>query len=155
MRTTLALFTIGVLVLAGCGGDDDSGDNGSLSDSQAAAAQRAIDQGDAEGFTLDEGCVNDLAAQLDDADAQLLADAGPDENPDLSEEGEQLSDQLLGCVDEDALVDLFIEQIEAEGQQVDDDCVRDALSEFDLADSLQAEEPPPELIEAVLGCIEL
>ena len=60
------------LALAGCGSDGDSGD-GDLGGPQAAAAAATIESASNSGLQLDEGCVNDLAAQLSDADAEAIA----------------------------------------------------------------------------------
>ena len=154
MKKIISALAVGALALAGCGGDDGGGD---LSGPQQQAVDQLLDSTGEAGFSVERGCVEDLAADLSEEDAQAIVAAGPDGDADLSAEGEALSDQLLSCVDRDDLIDTFIEQIEASGQDVDDDCVRDALEGMDIASMIASggDEPPAELIEAVLGCVEL
>lgn len=148
MRTSVVIFTsVITLVLAGCG--DDGGPE--LSSDQAAAAQIVIDSAAEDGVTLDENCVEEVAAQLSDADAALAAE---DDTAVLSPEGEALGLQLLDCADEDAIVDLFLAEIGAEG--VDEECARDALADFDVAEILrnagEDTAPPEGFIEALEPC---
>lgn len=152
MKTTLtATLAAGLLVLAACGDDDDG-----ASGVQGEAASQAIEAAQAEGLALDEGCVNDLAAQLSDEDAQAIIDAGPDGDADLSPEGQALTAELLTCVDQDELIDVFIQGLEESGQEVDENCVRENLEGVDLSSALGSEdEPPAELINAVFECVEL
>jgi hypothetical protein len=110
---------------------------------------------DEAGIELDRSCVEEIAAQLTDEDAQAIVDAGPDGDADLSAEGEALQADLFTCMDQSAIIDLFIQGIEESGQEVDDDCVQDALKDVDLAPLLESGEPPAEVVEAVLGCIDL
>jgi len=148
MRTTLVIFTsVIALAVAGCGDDDGP----KLSSDQAAAAQSVIDSAAEGGVPLDEDCVNEVAAQLSDADAALAVE---DDTAVLSPEGEALGAQLLDCADDDAIVDLFLAEIGAEG--LDEDCARDALADFDVAEILrtadEATEPPEGFIEALEPC---
>ena len=148
MRTSVVILTsVFALAVAGCGGDDGP----ELSSDQAAAAQSVIDAAAEDGVTLDEDCVEEVAAQLSDADAALAAE---DDTAVLSPEGEALGVQLLDCADEDAIVDLFLAEIGAEG--VDEDCARDALADFDVAEILrnagEDTEPPDGFIEALEPC---
>jgi len=154
MRTRrIAPLLVGGLLLAACGSD-----SGSPSGAQGQAADAAISAAAAEGFELDEGCVNDLAGQLSDDDAQAIADAGPDGDADLSPEGEELSLQLLTCVDSDALVDQFIAGMNESGEAFDEACARERLEDFDIAALVAAgegAEPPDDLIRAMIDCIEI
>jgi hypothetical protein len=148
MRTSVVILTsVFALAVAGCGGDDGP----ELSSDQAAAAQSVIDAAAEDGVTLDEDCVEEVAAQLSDADAALAAE---DDTAVLSPEGEALGVQLLDCADEDAIVDLFLAEIGAEG--VDEDCAREALADFDVAEILrnagEDTEPPDGFIEALAPC---
>lgn len=154
MKKFIGALAVGTLVLAGCGDDDGGAD---LSGAQQQAVDQLMDSAGEAGFSVELGCVEGLAADLSEEDAEAIVAAGPDGDADLSAEGEALSDQLLSCVDEDDLIDTFIEQIEASGQEVDDECVRDALDGMDIASMIASggDEPPAELIEAVLGCVEL
>ena len=111
MRRTLTIAALAAgLMLTACGSDGDSGSD--LSESQAAAAQSAIDGAAEDGLTLDESCVNDIAAQLSDEDAELAAG---EDDAELSPEGEALTVSLLTCADEDALVDVFIQGLSESG----------------------------------------
>ena len=148
MRTSVVILaSVVALAVAGCGSDDGP----ALSSDQAAAARSVIASAAEDGITLDEDCVNEVAAELSDADAALAAE---DDTAELSAEGEALGVQLLDCADEDALVDLFLAQIGAEG--VDEDCARDALADFDVAEILrnagEDTEPPEGFIEALEPC---
>jgi hypothetical protein len=148
MRTTVVVLTsVLALAVAACGSDDGP----ELSSDQAAAAQAVIDSAAEDGVPLDEDCVNEIAAQLSDADAALAAE---DDNAELSAEGEALGVQLLDCADDDAIVDLFLAQIGVEG--LDEECARDALADFDIAEILRSAgedpEPPEGFVEALEPC---
>jgi len=147
---TIAALTAG-LALTACGSDGDSGSD--LSEAQAAAAQSAIDGAAEDGIALDESCVNDIAAQLSDEDAELAAAEGDDE---LSPEGEALTVSLLTCADEDALVDLFIQGMSESGPTLDEDCAREEIQDFDVVEILTAagegSDPPQDFIEALTPC---
>jgi hypothetical protein len=147
---TIAALTAG-LALTACGSDGDSASD--LSEAQAAAAQSAIDGAAEDGITLDESCVNDIAAQLSDEDAELAAAEGDDA---LSPEGEALTVSLLTCADEDALVDLFIQGMSESGPTLDEDCARDELERFDVVEVLTAagegSDPPQDFIDALTPC---
>lgn len=153
MRTRrMAALAIGGLLLAACGGDD-----GGAGGAQGQAADAAMVAAAQEGFTLDEGCVNDIAAQLSDEDAQAIVDAGPDGDADISAEGEALSLELLSCVDSSALVDQFIEGMSESGEDFDEACVRERLEDFDIAELVAegGEAPPTDLVQAMIECIDL
>jgi hypothetical protein len=102
---------------------------------------------------LDESCVNDVAAQLSDEDAEIIASGGDEE---VSAEGAALSLELLTCVDEDALTDMFVDGMSQSGQDFDEDCVREQLENFDVAELVtasQAGSPPADVIAAMTECI--
>ena len=149
-KTIISVLAAGTLVLAACNSDD-----GGASGVQGEAAQQAIDQAADEGIELDEGCVNDLANDLSDEDAQAIVDAGPDGDADLSETGEATTAELLDCIDPDALVDLFIQGMLESGEDIDEDCVREALEDIDLTGVINGEDPSTELITAVVECTNL
>jgi hypothetical protein len=156
MKRTSAIVAILVLGLAACGSDGDSGSG--LTDDQEAAAASAIDEAEAGGIELDEDCVNEVAAQLSDDDAAKAAAAGPGENAELSPEGEALGLELLGCADEEALIDLFIAGISESGQAFDEDCAREKLEGLDVSDlaaASQGGDPPEELIAALMECADI
>jgi hypothetical protein len=134
------------LALTACGSDDGA----AVSGPQADAAQAAIDSAAEEGLTLDEDCVNDLAAQLSDEDAETAAADG---DAALSPEGEALTVQLISCADPDELIDSIIGAMTDGGAMIDEDCARDALEDLDLG-SLDptGDEPPAEFVEALTPC---
>ena len=155
MRKSSAIAAILVLGLAACGSDGDGGSG--LTDDQAAAASSAIEEAEAGGVELDEDCVNEVAAQLSDEDAAKVVAAGPGEDADLSPEGEALGLELLGCADEDALIDLFIAGMNESGETFDEDCAREKLEGLDVADlaaATQGGDPPEELISALIECVD-
>jgi len=144
-----ATIAVVALTFAACGSDD--GD--SASGVQGEAADAALAVAAEEDFELDEACVNDIASQLSDEDAQAIIDSGGDD-ADLSPEGEALSLDLLSCLDNDALVDQFIAGMTAEGQEVDEDCVRKNLEDFDLTEVVASAEPSSEMVAALIECFE-
>ena len=171
------LFTTivaGVLVLAACGSDSSSDSADSSDSGNSVAVTEAVDapggaQGEAaaaaiasakdQGIDLDENCVNELASQLSDEDAQAIADAGPDGNADVSDEGTAIGTQLLGCADNGQIVDAFIAELKTSGQEFDEQCVRDGLKDIDLAALAASEDgqsgTPEEVISAVYSCFDL
>lgn len=153
-KKIISALAAGVLVLAACGSDS----GGRASGAQGDAADAAIAAAKEEGVELDEDCVNDLAGKLSDEDAEAIVAAGPDGDADVSAEGEAIGTQLLGCLDNEQLIDLFVSQISASGQAFDEDCVRDGLKDLDLADLASSEEgdgAPTEVINAMFKCFEL
>ena len=154
MKKTLAIgVAIVGLVLAGCG--SDGGSNGDLSGAQADAAAATLDQAESGGLTLDEECVNDLASQLSDDDAEKIA---ANDNAELSPEGEALGMELLGCADQDALIDLFVKGLTGSGgEAIDEGCARDKLKDVDIAELVASSEggdPPADVIAAIAECID-
>jgi hypothetical protein len=150
-RTAIAIAIAAATVLTACGSDDSSS---SISGPQADAAQAAIDSAAEEGITLDEDCVNDVAAQLSDADAELAAAGG---DAELSPEGEALTVELVACADPDELIDSIIGNLGADGTSFDEGCVREALQGLDLSALVAAgegDEPPAEFVEALIPCFE-
>lgn len=150
-RTAIALALAAATALTACGSDDSSS---SISGPQADAAQAAIDSAAEEGVTLDEDCVNDVAAQLSDADAELAAADG---DAELSPEGEALTVQLVACADPDELIDVIIGSMGDDGAMFDEDCTREALRGLDLSTLMAAgdgDEPPAEFVAALTPCFE-
>jgi hypothetical protein len=145
-----ATIAVAALVLAACGSDGDGGASGVQGEAADAAMALAAD----EDFELDESCVNDIAKQLSDEDAQAIVDSGGGD-ADLSPEGAALSLQLLGCIDGDALVDQFIAGMTADGQEVDEDCVRENLEGYDLAEVAASGQPSDEMVAALIPCFDL
>jgi len=148
-RTAAITIAIAGLLLAGCGSDSSGGASGP----QGEAAQTAIDSAAEGGVQLDEDCVNEVASKLSDEDAEIIAGGGDEE---VSAEGAALSLELLGCVDEDALTDMFIDGMSQSGQEFDEDCVREQLENFDVAELVtesQGGEPPADVIAAMTECL--
>jgi hypothetical protein len=142
---TIAAITAG-LVLTACGSDDGA----AISGPQADAARAAIDSAADEGLALDEDCVNDLAAQLSDEDAERAAADG---DAELSPEGEALTVQLISCADPDELIDGIIAAMTDGGAMIDEECAREALEGLDLGSLVSTgDEPPAEFVEALTPC---
>lgn len=160
-RTSIIATLTLVVVMAACGSDsasdggsDSASDGGSeLSEFQSAAAQSAIDAAAQDGVTLDESCVNDVAAQLSEDDAALAAE---DPDAELSAAGEALGLELLSCADPDEIIDLFIASLAESGQQFDEACAREQIEEFgvtELVASADQDGPPAELVQALMECV--
>jgi hypothetical protein len=151
-RLFAPVIVVAGLTLAACGGSD-----GGTSGAQSEAAQQTIDAAKDAGFDLNEGCVNDIAGQLSDDDAQAIVDAGPDGDPDVSTEGSALANQLASCLSQEDLLDEFIIGMKADGQAFDEACVRENLKNFDLR-ALAAQgnnaAPTDELLAALFECFD-
>jgi hypothetical protein len=149
-RAVVSTVLVAGLAVTACASSDSAS-----GDLQSAAAQQTIDAAKEAGFDLDEGCVNAIADQLSDDDAQAIVDAGPDGDPDVSPEGSALAGQLGGCLGQAALLEEFISGMKADGQEFDEACVRDNLEDFDLASiATQGENAAPtsELFAALVDC---
>jgi hypothetical protein len=153
MRKALAIgITAAALLMAGCGSDSSSDDT---ADPRTDAAKAVVDAAEAQGFILDEACVNDLTAQLSDDDATKLAAGGGD--ADLSPEGEALGSKVIQCAAKDSLVELFISGLKGSGQNVDEDCAREKLQDVDIAQvvaSTQSADASKDLIAALAPCFD-
>ena len=105
-------------------------------------------------MTLDQGCVEEVAAQLSEEDAQLAAD---DPDAELSAAGESLGVELLSCADENEIIDLFIAGMSEGGAPLDEDCARAALQDIDvkeiIASAGSGDDVPPELVTALTPCL--
>ena len=149
MKRTIMIVTLAAATaLAACGSDDSS----SISGPQADAAQSAIDSAAEGGVTLDSDCVNEVATQLSDADAELAAADG---DAELSPEGEALTIQLIACADPDELIDGIIDAM-GDDDTLDKDCARDALKDLDLTSLMASsgDEPPAEFVAALTPCFQ-
>ena len=69
-----------------------------LSAIQAQAATIGLQGAAADGAALDGPCYVAIVAQLSDADAQLIVDAGVGGSPTLSAAGEALGNQIQSCI---------------------------------------------------------
>jgi len=113
MRTRLfGAIAVAALALSACGGDDDGGGNGrgdggggggSAQDRVADMMIDALDEASEfegiEGVEIDEECIRDRVDELSDADAQAFLDAGPDGDPEMSDEAETIGAAMLDCID--------------------------------------------------------
>ena len=90
-----ALAVVAPLGLVACGDDDDGG---SLSGDQQEGVDSMTEILEDLGAEVDADCITDLASQLSDDDAAALAEAGVDGDPELSDEGEALGEQVEDCV---------------------------------------------------------
>jgi hypothetical protein len=141
MRTRLlGSIAIATLALAACGGGG-GGD-------QDEVADMIIDAAADEDFQLDEGCVRDVASKLSDDDAAKMLEAGPDGNPDLSEDADALASDMFSCVDTDQMVDQLVEQMGDEG--FDADCLKEVLADFDPEALANGEMP-----DGMFDCVDL
>lgn len=126
-------------IAAGCGG-------GSGGD-QDEAADLFLDAGAALDLDLDEDCVRDLTARLSDQDAAAIVESGQTGEPDLSDEGDAIADEIFGCVDVDSYLDREIRSFTDNDDSIDPDCLRRELEGLataaEIADSL---------IDAAIAC---
>jgi hypothetical protein len=146
MRRITALLASSVLLVAACGDDDDDS-AGSVQDD---AADELVQQMDDEDIDADEGCVREAFADMSDDDAQMIVDAGSDEDPDLSPEGLAIVAQATAsCASGEDMIDTIIEGLP---ENVDGDCVRDRLADADFGEILSSGTMPPEIQEAITEC---
>lgn len=137
---------VGALVLSACGGGGGPQDE---------VADMVLDEMSGEDVEMDEECVRDAAQELSDDDAQKILDAGPGGNAtDLSPEADAAANSLINCVDTDAIVDQMIDEMvdDAGAENVDVDCLKEALSGLDLA---TFDEGSPEMMSALFECISI
>mgnify|MGYP001817806181 CR=1 FL=1 len=138
MRTQIiASLAAATLLFSACGGS---------SGSQGEVADLMIEDAEAGGIELDEGCVKDIAGELSDEDAEKMVAAGVDGEADISAEGQALGLKMLSCVDTDALVDQMVAEL---GDEIDADCLKDALKDVDLSAGEEA------LFGAMMQCANL
>jgi hypothetical protein len=174
MRTTKKLATAAAIaaitLLAACGGDD----GGDSADGRDVITGQLMEVIGGDGAEADEDCVRDVVAQLSDEDVEKIVEAGPDGDPDVSAEAEDIGMQLAECVTDfgdsldsvepgdvdipeglevtDAMVDVMVSQMEASGLKVDRDCIGEALEGQDLA-ALAEAEMTPEVMQSLMGCV--
>ncbi len=136
--STVAVASIATLALIGCGSSTSS----SASDGSTAAAsdvdvvvQRGADQLEAQGYTVDRGCIKAIVSQFSPADLALTLAAfdNPQSSyPELSAEGKALEDELQTCLAATAdptlvaqVVDILVHS--ADGDQLDASCLSERL----------------------------
>lgn len=114
---------------------DTGGGTGNLDAQRNLIVDFSIEQAAVGGFTLDRGCLEALAVQLSDEDAALLAasaQAGGEDDPELSPAGEALGEQLIGCAVTDAdpaLQEAAVDAVMAssDGATLERPCVENAF----------------------------
>ncbi len=90
-----------------------------------------------QGIEFDRGCVEDLAGELSDDDAEAIVDAGTEGDAEISAEGEAIGDRVFTeCVDLSSYRDAIIEQFEGD-ETVDADCLRDAMGDASTVEELE------------------
>lgn len=94
--TAVAALALAGFSVAACGDDDDSSGGGGR---QGDVADEMIEVLEREGIEVDEDCVRDIADQLSDEDAEAIADAGVEGDPEVSDAGNELGEKLFDCVD--------------------------------------------------------
>ncbi len=159
-----------VSLLAACGGDD----GGDSADGRDVITGQLMEVIGTDGAEADEDCVRDVVAQLSDEDVDAIVAAGPDGDPDVSAEAEDIGMKLAECVTDfgdsldsvepgdvdipegvqvtDAMVDAMVAQMEASGMTVDRDCIGEALEGQDLA-ALAENAMTPEVMQSLMGCV--
>ena len=138
-----ATLSVAALALTACGGGDSSQDE---------VADMMIEEMEAEGVDVDEDCVRDATGQLSDDDAQAIVDAGPNGDPDVSDDAQAAAASLFDCVDMGAM---FTEQIDAMvsemgEENVDRECLENAIDDLDLA---SMDDDASALTRSMMDCI--
>ena len=120
MKKLLISAVSATLLFSACGGS--SGDS-----AQDGVADLLIGVAEDQDLQLDEDCVRSTSAKFSDADAQALVDAGIDGDPEISDAGDVLGEQIFNeCVDASSYLDSLITSFSEDGT-VDADCLQDAL----------------------------
>ncbi len=140
---------LAIALVAGCSDDDGAG--GGLSDAQQGAADSAIEQAESIGITLERGCVEDLAGDLSDDDAEAIA-AADGGDAALSAEGEELGARLFDCASQESLVDFFLNAVLDAGE-FDEACARQVLEAADLAATFDDPDAQADVDEQLQDCV--
>lgn len=129
--TRLAAVGVVAVLLAACGGDDGGG---SVQDEVADEFLSEMSDADVE---FDEDCVRDAIGEMSDDDAQAVLDSVEDDSaPDIGPEAVGVATDVMSCADMGAIADQMIDQLvdEMGEDNVDADCLRDAVDDFDPAE---------------------
>lgn len=139
-RTLIATALVAVSACGGAPSDQDK-----ITD---MVMQAAID----EGLELDKKCVSDLAAQISDADAKIIIDAGISGTGEVSEAATTIGLKMVSCTtNTDVLIETLVSELSTiEG--LDADCLRSALKKLEPAQLGQPDDPSG-VQAAVIGCI--
>jgi hypothetical protein len=106
----LGTIAIAAITLTACGGDDDGGGGAGggggggspqdqVADMMIDVLNEAAEIDGIEGIEIDEGCIRDKVGELSDADARAILDAGPEGDPDVSDEAELIGESMFDCID--------------------------------------------------------
>jgi hypothetical protein len=135
---------VAALAVTACGGGS-SGDRGE-------AVDLFVEAMEAEGVDVDRGCAEKVADKLSDDDVQAIIDEANGRDAEMSAAGQALADDLLDCVDIGAaFTDDIIDQIvEGAGDNVDADCMREAIQDLDLSNP-----DDPAVATAMIECVNL
>lgn len=131
-KYVISSFAALTLVLSACGG------GGGASGDQAKVTDMMMDVAGEQSIELDRACVEDKAAQLSDADAKALVEAGVDGDPQLSPEGDAIGEEIFSCVNIDSFVDSIVADLPDDGS-IDIDCVKEKLGDLKTADEVSTE----------------
>jgi len=139
----ISTLTVAGLLISACGSS-----GGGAQDDVADMFVEVMAEDD---ITIDADCAREEASKLSDDDAQKIVDAGPDGDPDISLDADEVAAGFARCVDTDSLVDSMIGDLKDQfgDDSVDADCLKDALRGVDLADASQA----TALSDAVGECV--
>ncbi len=139
MRNRLTLLAAAAtLAFTACGGSGSDQDE---------VADLLIEQAAGEDIELDEDCVRDTAAKLSDDDAAALVEAGVDGDPEISEAGDAIGEEIVNCLEISSYRDTLIDSIAESDPTIDADCMRDALGEFETIEEIE-----DEIFSAAFAC---
>lgn len=127
-----------------------------------------------EGMTVDEQCLRDAVDKLSEDDLRAIVSAGIDGDPDVSAEADAIAMSLVECITDfgdvtdtsdssggsipegmamtDALIDVFVDQVEASGMKADRPCIEQALEGVEVAELADAMNNS-ELMSKLTACI--
>lgn len=102
MRTRLlGTVAIAALALTACGGDDDGGGSSQdqVADMMIEVLNDATELEGVEGVEIDEDCIRDMVGELSDSDAEAILEAGPEGDPEVSDQAELVGEGMFECID--------------------------------------------------------
>lgn len=135
---------VALVTAAGCGSDSPPG--------RASVTNALVKSAKDSGIEIDKGCVSDVVAKFSDDDFKILqASAAKDDldTEDLSNDGQALLVDLFDCsggteggsvptdgdlsTSQAAILEQITSTLEAQGLDVDEDCLKDLVSSIDSA----------------------
>lgn len=127
MKKFLIAVTPAVLLFSACGGSSGSS-------AQSEVADLFISVANEQDLKLDESCVRTNADKFSDADAEMMVEAGVGGDPDISDAGDAIGDEILsGCVDAESYLEGLATSFSEDGS-IDGDCIRAALKGLSVAE---------------------